>query len=133
MDSVVTIFFSQCRQTFLRQSDHCLTVPYSSSEDVGIRTWGRQYRVRVWVFLRSSLPAPPLQFGETDSFTLLGSERTASAFQYRALNRPGNSAADQAIEPVVVGTLEADLPFVNRPSSALGLDAVFGRQVLWKP
>lgn len=78
------------------------------------------------------LSPSPLQFRETQTpFTpRLGTG--AGCFKRYALNGGGNGAAHQAIQPVVIGPLWANFPFVHRSATTLGFHSIFGSQMFGK-
>ena len=80
------------------------------------------------------LPCPfasslgPLQLRQPDP---LARRRLGFRTQDRgALDRRGHGGTDHAVQPVVVPAVGADLPFVHRPATTFGLDAVLSGQML---
>lgn len=50
--------------------------------------------------------------------------------QTHAQHQCPDGAADEAIEPVIVGVFGTDFPLLDRAAAALGCHLVLGRQVL---
>ena len=81
------------------------------------------------MFLYACLLSPVLQVGKFDSFGGGGACRGHS-FQIRALDTGCGGAADEAIEPVVIGAGGTDFPFIHDPIAGHGLDAELRGQVV---
>ncbi len=57
-------------------------------------------------------------------------ERFSGIGQVRALDRGSDGTADQAVQPVVIHLVGPHFPFIDDPSAAGRLDAVFSRQMV---
>lgn len=66
-----------------------------------------------------------MKIPETDSIAFRRS-RNIRAEKQSTLHGSANRAADEAIEPVVVGLFGAGFPFVDRSTAAFGFDEVLG-------
>ncbi len=75
------------------------------------------------------VPSSLLHFFEANAFTpAFGFDICAE--QQSTLHGRSNGAADQTIEPVIIGMLGADFPFVHRPAASLRFDEVLRRNLL---
>ena len=77
---------------------------------------------------RSSAPVP-LEFCELDPLALLP-RLGLSAEQHCLLHGCRRGTTHQTVQPVVVGLMRGQLPLVHCAATALGADAVLGREVL---
>ena len=82
----------------------------------------------VSVASENSSPIPLLHFREADAFPASRSDRLET-LQCHSLHRRGDGGTHQAIKPVIVGSLRAKFPFVDRATTPFGFHSIFGGQV----
>lgn len=61
-----------------------------------------------------------------------GRNRRPGLIQRHTEHRRHNGAAHEAIQPVIVGPFQPQFPFIDSPSPAFSLHAVFHRQMFRK-
>ena len=113
------------------ECDHCAAARCSSCRNVDSHTVGKRCPVPL-LFLRvASRSSASLQFSKTLSLPL-GGRDGFGAKKDCTLHRRRDGASDQAVKPVIVGSLGPHLPFVHGSASAFRLHAVLGRDMFCK-